>query len=171
MNLLPSWAPNLHPLIIHFPIVLVLLAALVDLVQLLRPQSSRGRLAAVLYLLGAISAVVAFFTGRAASLEVFTPGMAHGLVAEHRRWALVTTAFLVGVALVRGVAQVAGRGRSRVDRLVFAALALSAAILVQQTAERGARLVYQQGVGVVAGPGPVASGLTDTRPQDSGASR
>lgn len=171
MSLLPTWAPNLHPLIIHFPIVLVLLAALVDLVQLLRPQSGMGRLAAGLYVLGAISAIVAFFTGRAASLAVFTPGMAHGLVAEHRRWALVTTAALVGLAVVRLAAQLAGRGQSRADRLVFATLALAAAILVQQTAERGARLVYQQGVGVAAGPDADASSVNEAGAQSPGASR
>src|SRR5215204_4170346 len=31
--LIPSWAPDFHPLVIHFPIVLVMTAAVLDLVD------------------------------------------------------------------------------------------------------------------------------------------
>lgn len=30
MNLVPEWAPNVHPLIVHFPIALLFAAVLVD---------------------------------------------------------------------------------------------------------------------------------------------
>ena len=32
MNLVPAWAPNIHPLLVHFPIALLYAAAAVDLV-------------------------------------------------------------------------------------------------------------------------------------------
>ena len=40
MALLPGWAPNLHPLVIHFPIALLIVAAFADLVDTLfaRPR-------------------------------------------------------------------------------------------------------------------------------------
>jgi len=153
MHLLPSWAPNVHPLIVHFPIVLVLLAVVVDVVQVLRPRDGAASLAVALFVLGAVSALVAFLSGWDAAGEVFTPGMAQALVADHRRWAIVTTSALVAVALLRIATHLSGRGRSRSARAVFLALSLALSVLVQQTAERGARLVYEQGVGVVAGPG------------------
>ena len=43
------------------------------------------------------------------------------------------------------------RGAGRGVRLLFAAAGLVVVLLVQQTAERGARLVYEQGVGVIPG--------------------
>ncbi len=34
MNLVPEWAPNLHPLLVHFPIGLLTTAAALDFVAL-----------------------------------------------------------------------------------------------------------------------------------------
>lgn len=164
MQLIPPWAPNVHPLTVHFPIVLVLLAALVDLVQLVRPRAEARRLAVTLYVLGAVSSGVSFLSGRAAESMVFLPGMAQPLVADHQRWAFITTTFLATLAALRLTTHVAGRGHSRADRTLFAALALVAAILVKQTAERGARLVYEQGVGVVTGPAARSSSTDDRSP-------
>ena len=156
--LVPDWAPNVHPLLIHFPIVLVVLAALMDLGQLRRPLSGMRRLATALWVLGALSAVVAFLTGRSAAELVYIPGMAHGLVDEHGTWATWTTGVVVAMATLRLVPTVGRRAERRTVRLLFAAAAVVIAVLVQQTAERGARLVYEHGVGVIPGAMP------DTRP-------
>ncbi len=164
MHLLPGWAPNFHPLIIHFPIVLVLLAVLVDAVEVVRPSPGLARAAVAVYVLAALSALVALLTGTDASQEVFIPGMAHPMVADHRHWAFATTFALIAVAVVRAAIQAVGRqpgGRGR--RIALLAITLVLAVLVEQTAERGARLVYQQGVGVVAGPGPEAPAASDAQ--------
>ena len=34
MQFVPEWAPNIHPIIIHFPIVLLIIAVLFDLAGL-----------------------------------------------------------------------------------------------------------------------------------------
>jgi len=152
--MIPSWAPNLHPLIIHFPIVLLMTALVADLLGLmLRRLSWLAPMAASLYTAGAIAAGLASWTGTQAAATVFVPGMAHPLVEDHRVWALATTAFAGAVALAQVAARLAGVARTRRGRLVLAAAGLIAAALVHQTAERGARLVYEQGVGVIAAPG------------------
>ena len=157
--MIPSWAPNVHPMFIHFPIVLVLLAALVDVSRLVRPREDLGRLATALYALGALAAVAAFLTGWLAARTVFTPGMAHGLVAEHRVWAFVTTLALVVVAVFRVGLHSLGRPESTTSRVLCAAVALGLAAMVKETAEHGARLVYEQGVGVIQDHGgPVLDG-------------
>jgi len=69
----------------------------------------------------------------------------------------VSTIGLVLVAAVR----IAGGRRMRIAegrgvRVLLVALGIGVAIMIQQTAERGARLVYEQGVGVIPGPVPTA---------------
>ncbi len=153
LQLIPPWAPNLHPLAIHFPIVLVFLACGADIISGVRLRA-RGvaALAPFLYSLGAVSAAAAYVSGRFASASVFVPGMAHGLVDDHEQWALAATVAFVLVAAARFGVHLRGGPRGRGARLVFAALGLAVVFLVQQAAERGARLVYEQGVGVIPAP-------------------
>ena len=57
MTLLPDWAPNLHPLVIHFPIAWWIAAVLVDLVALAFPRAAwADTVASFLYPAGACSA-------------------------------------------------------------------------------------------------------------------
>lgn len=152
MSLIPSWAPNVHPLLIHFPIVLVLLAVPLDLAHLFRPRArTLSTVAMWLYVLAAVAALSAYLSGRIAADSVFTPGMAHSMVEGHENWATLTAAWISGVAVVRVGARITRRGEGAAARVLFVALGIAAAILVQQTAERGARLVFEQGVGVIPG--------------------
>ena len=154
MSLIPGWAPNLHPLIIHFPIALLIAAAMVDLVDALFERPAwLGAGATSLYLVGAGAAVVAYVTGRQAAATVFVPGMAHPIVEDHRGWALLTAWYVAIVAVARLAALLAGFPRARAHRVLLLTAALIGVLFLQQTAERGARLVYEHGVGVIAAPG------------------
>ena len=150
MSLLPPWAPNLHPLLVHFPIALVVAAAAADLLAALFSRSGRLHFAASsAYTVGAIAAVATYWTGRDAAATVLIPGMAHGIVDDHRMWALVTTWYLVAMVAARLLSELTGVARVPRYRALFVVLGIAGMILVQQTAERGARLVYEHGVGVI----------------------
>jgi uncharacterized membrane protein len=148
--LLPPWAPNLHPLLVHFPIALLFTGAGIDALALLLPVRARAFLREVstaLYVLGAVAALAAYLTGRAASQTVLVPGMAQPLVTAHWNWALWTVSYFGGLAAVR----LALLTRSRLGGGTVAALAVASLVglgLLYGTAERGARLVYEHGVGV-----------------------
>lgn len=154
MPLVPGWAPNLHPLVIHFPIVLLIVAATVDLVDAAFQRPAwLGTAGTSLYIAGAVAAIAAYLTGQQAAATVFIPGMAHPIVSDHRTWALVTTSYLCVVAIVRLVAGLRGFPLAHRRRMLLLAAGLIAVVCLHQTAERGARLVYEQGVGVIAAPG------------------
>jgi uncharacterized membrane protein len=148
--LIPSWAPNFHPLVIHFPIVLVLTAVVVDLVDVAFERSAWLKAATTtLYVTSALSLVVAYVTGLQAAGTVLIPGMAYPVITEHRQWALVTMTYCTGIAALRLLVLRGDGGRSRRRRIVLLGIGLMSVVLIQQTAERGARLVYEFGTGII----------------------
>ena len=150
MSLIPSWAPNLHPLVIHFPIVLVMTAVVVDLVDVLFERSPWLQAATTtLYVAGAVSTVVAYLTGTQAGSTVLVPGMAYPILTAHGQWALATMSCCIVVAVLRLAMLRGGGARSRPRRMLLLAIGLVTLVLIQQTAERGARLVYEFGTGVI----------------------
>jgi len=147
--LLPSWAPNFHPLVIHFPIALIIVAAFADLVDTLfgRPGWLTSA-TTTLFVFASAAAIAACLTGQQALDSVLMPGMAHPIVQAHRTWAIATTSYFSVLTLIR----VALAFRASLPRRYRVALLVAALLGVgglQQTAERGGRLVYEQGVGVI----------------------
>ena len=149
MSLVPVWAPNIHPLLVHFPIALLSAAAAVDVVAWVFGRHRLLRnVATLLYVLGTAGAVAAYVTGRAASQAIWLPGMAHAVVSEHWDWAWRTVWFFGVVSVARLV--LLRPSRSGPGPAVVAVLALVGLLgfgLLFETSDRGGRLVYQHGVG------------------------
>ncbi len=170
--MLPDWAPNVHPLVVHFPIALLFVGALVDAVALaVRKKHPWVQTSAVgLYALGALGAAVAFLTGRDASDSVHLPTQALTTLNAHADWALYLIWFASLYAALR-VAVLHWRREVRLAvHLPLALLGLVGLVLVQQTATRGGRLVYEHGVAVAAasgGPDGTDTGSPDAPPDTS----
>src|SRR3990170_7245038 len=102
MQLVPDWAPNIHPMIVHFPLVLLIFAVLFDVAGLiLKKFTWLEKSALLLYLLGTIAAGVAFLTGRAASDGLDIPVIAMRAVNDHADWAEVTLWFFIIYTIIR----------------------------------------------------------------------
>lgn len=153
MSLIPSWAPNLHPLIVHFPIVLVMTAAAIDVLDAVFGRVLWLRVAATaLYLAGALATVAAYLSGVQAGSSVLVPGMAHPVLTAHGQWAVATMSYCIVFGGLRLAVLRARVGRTRTARGLLLVGGLVGVVLIQQTAERGARLVYEFGTGVIAVP-------------------
>ena len=150
MNPVPDWAPNVHPLIVHFPIALLLTAAGLDAAGLaLRCNRPLRFVATVLYVLGTVTLAAAYFTGRAAAATIWLPGMAHAAVAEHWEWAFRAIWFFAVMTVARLL--LLWRLRTEPRPAVIALLTLAGilgGVLLGETGDRGARLVYRHGVGI-----------------------
>ena len=142
-------------MLVHFPIALLFTSVLLDLLAYSLPGRARVMVrdvGAVLGVMGAFAALATYLTGRAAAQTVFVPGMAHPLVQAHWQWAFWTLWYFAGLAVVRVTLLVTGRA---IGPRATAALAVTGLIglgLLFETADRGAELVYRQGVGVAVNP-------------------
>ena len=147
MNLLPEWAPNLHPFLVHFPIALLVTAVIIDWAGIMSRPATRTPFTTALYLAGTLTLVGTFLTGRDAAQTVLLPGMAHAVVEDHRAWATGCLWVFVGVTALRlGLRGQRKTTRSYV-RLLLATGGLVGVALLVQTADLGGQLVYKYGVG------------------------
>lgn len=152
MTILPGW----HPIVVHFPLGLVVTGALLLLAaRILRQERHAATLATVgswNLCLGAFAALVALATGLAATLHLQVGPAAHQAISLHMRWAMFTTLALLLLAVWRG----AGSAQESRPSWIFIVILLAATAALVVTGYRGGQNVYRHGVGV-AGPADSAA--------------
>jgi uncharacterized membrane protein len=148
MNPFPGW----HPMVVHFPLALVLTATVCLLAaRLLRSESHASTLATVgtwNLCLGALAALFALATGLAATVGLHAGVAARQSISMHVKWAIFTTLALVLLSVWRGAGNAQQSRPSWILLLVL--LAASAALIV--TGYHGGENVYGYGVGVRSAP-------------------
>lgn len=148
--------PNIHPVVVHFPVALVFTALAVEVASLIaRRQVWLERAAALLYGLAAGAAGAAFLAGRQAAGTIgVIPARAEAVLSNHADLALWTLVVLGIAAAIRVAASIDNRGRSvsrfSILRAAGLLVLLIAVGLITRTADLGGSLVYRYGVGVKA---------------------
>lgn len=162
---IPSWE-GLHPLIIHFPIVLLVIAPLLVLAgALLKPESGRPVLYVALGLMvaGTLSAFLAAATGEAAGkLAERTPEIS-AVLERHEELADATRAVFSALTVIFAAIlfapmtfrKLSGRLVSTALPLVFLLFYGVGVLLLMNTAHNGGRLVHEFGVKALVAPSPL----------------
>ena len=141
--------PNVHPLLVHFPLTLLVGAVVADLLHVAWPSRSQVREAATwLYCIGALAAMAAYFSGLEAAGSVSLPAGSRTAVSEHFFWAERTTWFYAFLASFRMCMSYIWRSTRRSVAVCSSLAGLTGAVLLLVTAERGGQLVFELGVGV-----------------------
>lgn len=148
MELVPGWAPNIHPLVVHFPIALILLAVVMNFFSLFISERWWDELkTTIIYGLGSITALVAYYTGSLAADSVFMPSEAQTVLNSHANWAWWTVWFMGAYILLRILLHYLGL-MDRKDIRVIAFLAvLPGVFFLYETGDHGAEMVFGYGVG------------------------
>ena len=167
-----SFLPNpLHPAVVHFPIVLLLLGALVALTGVFVRKYGIPALAAGLLVLGAGGTWGAVESGESdGGLVENAAPQVNDLVDAHETWAkrTLTISLLAAFAAGGSVLTVRWPRTARAVAVVAAIASVTAAYCVYETGHRGGALVYRHGAGVqVATPQP-ASNQTALRDAKAG---
>jgi uncharacterized membrane protein len=143
-----SPVPGWHPLVVHFPLALILIATPLLLAARLLRSDARASTAATVgtwnLCLGALAALFALATGLGAVLDLDVNAAARQAISLHMKWAMFSTLALVLLAVWRGAGTAPGSRPSWVFMIVL--LAATAALAV--TGYRGGQNVYEFGVGV-----------------------
>ncbi len=150
--MLPDWAPNIHPLVVHFPLALLVVAVAFDLLAFALRRWTWLRPAAVgLYVLGGVGAVLAYVTGLQAADGLRIPAEVEPFLTEHADLGWWTMAFFGTYAAVRLGAAAYEKTRERAAvQGVLCAIGLAGLFLLWETGAHGGQMVYRYGVGVAA---------------------
>lgn len=158
---IPSWEA-LHPLVIHFPIALLLVAPLFGLAgALLRPERGRWLLisALILMIAGTLGTFLARATGEAAGKVISSSSQAHAVLENHEELADTTSlAFSVLSLTFTAIVLAPKFLRHAENRMVSSFLPLAflifygpGAVLLLNTAHNGGRLVHELGIHAAVG--------------------
>lgn len=146
--MIPDWIPNIHPLIVHFPIALLVLAVLFDAASLIfKEENWLGKATLALYATGTLGLIASFLSGRQAVETVSITGDAIPVVASHEDWALYTLIYFLVFTGIRFVTRWKQLEKGFVPP-VLVIFAIVGTGMLWYTGELGAKLVYKHGVAV-----------------------
>ena len=148
MSLVPDWAPNAHPVLVHFPIALLAAAGAVDVADVvLRGRAAVRNTATWLYIAGATTAVAAYFSGVGAAETVALSADGAAVAANHADWAFRATWLFAFFASLR-LAMSYALGPSRWLPAASLVIAFVGLVALAQTVRYGSGLVFEHGAGV-----------------------
>jgi len=140
--------PEWHPMVVHFPLALVVTGTIFLLAARLLPQQRHAATLATVgtwnLCLGAVAALFALGTGLAAMIGLNLDLAARQAISLHVKWAIFTTLVLVLLAVWRG----AGTAQESRPSWIFVVVLSAATAALIFTGYRGGENVYRYGVGV-----------------------
>jgi uncharacterized membrane protein len=137
--------PNIHPIVVHFPIALIFAVIVVDLVGRITKNDSYLRVGTILTIFALAGALAAVGTGLFAEESVWHSEAAEELIETHELLGFVYLGILTLLTIVR-LAAIRKLGGS--TGWVAITIAVLAAGVVTFGAYFGGELVYQHGTGV-----------------------
>jgi uncharacterized membrane protein len=132
---------HLHPMVVHFPIALILVGFLAEVASLFfKKEKCFSRTGFYLLILGALSAIVAWSTGQLFTDEP-TQGAAEKIFNQHETWALITFILVIVGAVFRTFLVIGKKEETQLKWVAFA-LYFLAFVAVSYTGFLGGTMVY-----------------------------
>ena len=138
---------HLHPMILHFPIALLIVGFLFDVVALFYKQEQMSRIGFYLLVLGALGTIAALLSGENAGEGIVEQGLLKDAIEKHEHAAELTL-WLVGVTAVARLVLVVLKKYTGVFKAAVLVLFLASVLSVARTGYYGGKLVYEHAAGV-----------------------
>ncbi|MEZ5450133.1 MAG: DUF2231 domain-containing protein [Thiolinea sp.] len=144
---------HIHPMVVHFPIVLIILLAGFDLFFALRGDSVAGRttagnLSTLLAVLAAAFSLAAVMFGDMALEHAEEGGFSSEIAEIHEHLGMIAALVLSAWAVIRGFLWFRNNQLSGGMNMLVSLGSVAIAVLVLATAYFGGQLVYDLGVNV-----------------------
>jgi uncharacterized membrane protein len=146
---------HIHPMLVHFPIALLISGVTLDIISLLRKNDLAGRqclpsISLSALLLGTLSAIVAAIFGDLAMDTAISLGFSGGPIKTHETVALITIAIFSITGLLRILTALRRYPLQGYIGWISVTPGVIGVILLITTAYYGGELVYHFGVNVAA---------------------
>ena len=146
-NLLPDWAPNIHPMLVHFPIALITTAVFLDFIGLIWKKDWVRNAVVTMLVLAVLASLVTYLSGRQAIDSVSVPMNAELTASYHADWALYTLLYFSLYTTLRAFLFWQKKDSKRFIAILLFLAGLAGIVLLTKTADLGGKLVYKYGVG------------------------
>ncbi len=138
-----------HPVVVHFVIAWLVAGVILRGLSLLGRAPFSSQAASLFLILGALLALLAWWTGEAASVPVVRIPWAADAVASHMFWGEWTVRLFFVIGILEAVAFfLGGRRQERSVLLASAGLGVLGLVLLVTTANKGGTVVYSFAGGV-----------------------
>lgn len=162
----PDWTPNIHPLLVHFPIAILVVAALANLFTLFIPEKWWDETKnTILYVTGTLFTGLAYYSGNIAADTVFLPTEAQSVLSEHADWAEYLLWFFILYSILRIVFHRFNLFVKKSFKIIAFITVLPGLFMVYETAEYGGKMVFGYGTGtgqLLQQEEPESSATTDS---------
>lgn len=138
---------HLHPMIVHFPIALLIVGFLFDMISLLVKKDFFSRAGLTLLILGTVGVIAAYFSGDMAGDGITETGSLKQALETHENAAQLTLWLMVGASLLR-IAFVWMKKYTGALRYIAFVVFLAGIISVARTGFYGGELVFKHAAGV-----------------------
>ncbi|MDP3683956.1 MAG: DUF2231 domain-containing protein [Ignavibacteria bacterium] len=138
---------HLHPMIVHFPIALLIVGFLSEVAGLILKKEFFTKAAFYLLILGTLGVIAAYITGDIAGDGVSETGQLKNALKTHEHSAQLTLWLMAGAAVVR-ITLVWMKKFNGVFKYAALALFLAGVLSIARTGYYGGELVYKHAAGV-----------------------
>ena len=141
---------RLHPLVIHFPVVLLFFYLGLEIINIFLKNSVLKKYSLIILAFGVISGIFAVLTGNLAFQKLIDhPNITKlhlMLIEKHELFASLTMWYFLALLVFQFYRYVKKKNESRLDYL-FVIFIIGGVILLYKTAQVGGILVYKFGIG------------------------
>ncbi len=138
---------HIHPMIVHFPIALLIVGFLADLTGLLLKKDFFSRAGFYLLSLGTLGVAAAYISGNIAGDGITEAGTLKQAVETHEEAAAISLWLMAGVSLIR-IAFVILKKYEGVFKIISVGLFFIGILSIARTGYYGGELVFKHAAGV-----------------------